>query len=74
MFRIDRSRPWPPHLDLATARETIAYIEDDMRRVPELESVADALNRAITAIEDAEAKAPLGVPMKPFVSRFLPRR
>ena len=74
MFRIDKSNPWPPHLDLATARETIAYIEDDMRRIPGLESVADELGKAITAIEDAEARAPLGVPMKPFVSRFLPRR
>lgn len=74
MFRIARSQPYPPLLDLTTARETISYIEDDLRRVPGLEKAADALKAAIAEMETAE-RAQKPVPLARFTgARFLPRR
>jgi hypothetical protein len=76
MFRIDKSRPWPPHIDLSTIRETLIYIESDLQRVPGLEAAATALKTAraeIDAVERAgnERNSPRFVP---FVSRFVARR
>jgi hypothetical protein len=74
VFRIARSQPYPPHLDLTTARETIAYIEDDLRRVPGLEKAADALKAAVAEMETAE-RASKPTPLSRFTgARFLPRR
>jgi hypothetical protein len=74
MFSIARTRPWPPDIDLANARETIAYIEGDMRRIPELERVADALSAAMTEIDVAERAVPCAPNLTTFASRFIPRR
>lgn len=74
MFRIARSRPWPPDIDLSNARETIAYIEDDMRRVPGLEKVAAALHSAIDEIDAAERSVPRATPYSITSARFMPRR
>ena len=52
MFKIDRSRPWPPDIDLATVRGTLRYMEDDMRRVPQFAKIAAALEDAIREIDD----------------------
>ncbi len=38
MFRISRTRPWPPTIDLSTVRETLMYMRDDARAVPGLET------------------------------------
>lgn len=73
MFRIPRSNPWPPVLDLATVRETLHYIHDDMTRVPGLERVANALETALVEIEAAERNAKPPV-IGPLAARFLPRR
>ena len=43
MFTIDRKSPWPPRLDLATARATLTCLERDMKPVPELSDVRRAL-------------------------------
>jgi hypothetical protein len=51
VFRITRNQPWPPLLDLATVRETLAYMRGDMQRVPALDKVAAALDAAILEIE-----------------------
>lgn len=74
MFRIPRRRPWPPEIDLATARETLAYIEDDMRRVPGLEKVAEAVSRAMSEIDAAQAAAPQSYTYRPVASHFVPRQ
>lgn len=79
MFRIANSHPWPPEIDLATVRETIAYIEGDMRRVPGLERIADALSTALEEIETVERDRPAlssvyPRPQAPIAARFLPRR
>lgn len=58
MYKISRDQQWPPHIDLTTARETMAYLRDDMQRVPELQGVADALEAAIREMDKAEATNP----------------
>ncbi len=58
MFTIDRKNPWPPRLDLATARATLQGLERDMKPVPELSDVRRALQDALHAIDRAEAKSP----------------
>ena len=74
MFKIPRRNPWPPVLDLSTVRETIAYMHDDMSRVPGLEGVASALETALEEIDAAERKPKPAVTITPFIARFLPRR
>jgi hypothetical protein len=54
MFKIQRAPAWPPALDLSTVRETIAYMEVDLRRVPGLEAAATALKTAMREIDAAE--------------------
>ncbi len=56
MFKIPRQPSWPPAIDLATVRETLEYMKDDMRRIPGLEKASDALAAAITEIESAEER------------------
>jgi hypothetical protein len=73
VFRIPRSNPWPPLIDLATVRETLLYMKDDMRRVPGLEAVAEALDGAITEIDKAERNLDRRR-ISPSMARFLPRR
>lgn len=73
MYRIPRSKPWPPQIDLSTLRETLAYMHDDMARAPGLEKLRDALALAIKEAEAAEQ----GSPAAPFAAlpvRFMPRR
>ena len=59
MFTIDRKNPWPPRLDLATARATLQGLERDMKPVPELRDVRRALQDALHAIDRAEATSPI---------------
>ena len=73
VFRIPRSNPWPPTIDLATVRETLMYIQDDMRRVPALAGVAAALETTLVEIGKAE-RSQKKVPLSPISSRFLPAR
>lgn len=58
MFKIPRSDPWPPTLDLATIKDTLIYMRDDMRRVPGMERIADALDEAVVEITVAEESQP----------------
>ena len=75
MFRIPRDNPWPPQIDLSTVRETLSYMRDDMKRVPQFEQIAAALENAISELDKAEAKSPrvLG-PGVVTHSRFVPYR
>ena len=72
MFRIPRSRPWPPQIDLSTVRETLAYMQDDMERVPELKGVAAALKATMAEIDRVKPKPTIA--NSPFAARFLPWR
>ena len=58
MFTIDRKRPWPPRLDLSTARAMLSGLERDMKPVPELGEVRRALQDALRAIDRIEARSP----------------
>ena len=71
MFRISRSQPWPPTIDLATVRETLVYMHDDMKRVPGLEGVAAAMASTLREIDAAErTREP--APLSPTAARFMP--
>lgn len=73
MFRIPRSHPWPPAIDLSTVRDTLLYMHDDMKRVPGLERVASAIATTLDEIKAAESLArPATLP--PSVARFMPAR
>lgn len=74
MYRIPPSRPWPPHIDLSTLRETLLYMHDDMARAPGLERLRDALAAAIAETEAVEQGATAAPTVVPFSARFLPRR
>lgn len=73
MYRISRSNPWPPQIDLSTMRETLLYMHDDMARTPGLEKLRDALAAAIKETEAAEETARTWKPSF-TAARFLPRR
>ncbi|MEQ1710306.1 MAG: hypothetical protein ABL908_02775 [Hyphomicrobium sp.] len=74
MFRIPRSQPWPPAIDLSTVRETLLYMHDDMKRVPGLEGVASALAATLDEITTAEKQAQKARPahLSPMAARFMP--
>lgn len=71
MFRIPRSHPWPPSIDLSTVRETLLYMHDDLKRVPGLEGVASAIANTLQEIEAAE-KQPAALPPGPATAHFMP--
>jgi hypothetical protein len=74
MYRIPRSNPWPPTMDLTTIRETMRYMHDDMQRVPGLEKAARAINDAIKEIDLAERAHTRKQNLSPIAAKFLPRR
>ena len=75
MFKISRTRSWPPAIDLSTVRKTVAYMRGDMARVPGLEKIAAALEVAIKEIDAVDTR-PRVVNITDSVlrSRFLPRK
>jgi hypothetical protein len=72
MFKIPRPNSWPPMLDLATVRETLLYMKEDFRRVPELARAREAIETAIAEIEKAE-RTQQPAAAASFAARFLPR-
>lgn len=75
MFKISRTRSWPPSIDLSTVRKTVAYMQGDMARVPGLEKIAAALETAIKEIDAVDSR-PRVVSIADSVTRarFLPRK
>jgi hypothetical protein len=49
-------KPSVPLIDLDTIRETLAYIRDDMQRVPGLDGAVDHLTAALADITAAERR------------------
>jgi hypothetical protein len=80
MFRLQKSPSWPPAIDLSTMRETLAYMESDLKRVPGLELAAKALETAraeIDAVEKQRNQRTVALNSSrfvPFASRFIARR
>ena len=75
MFKISRTRSWPPAIDLSTVRTTVAYMQGDLARVPGFEKIAAALATAIKEIDAVEIQ-PRAVNLTASVirPRFLPRK
>ena len=63
-----------PSIDLATIRETLTYIRDDLQRVPALERAAEALSSALAEIAAAERRQLASLPRSVIEARWLPRR
>jgi hypothetical protein len=75
MFKISRDKPWPPSIDLTTVRQTVAYMQGDMARVPGLEKIAAALAEALAEIDAVQPRRPV-VNLQEHLARarFMPRR
>ena len=69
----DRKRNIPT-IDLATIRETLAYIRDDLQRLPALEGAAKLLMAALAEIAAAERRQLASLPRSVIEARWLPRR
>ena len=74
MFKISRSNPWPPSIDLMTVRQTVAYMQGDAARVKGLEKVAAALDQVLKEIDAVESRPVVPLSAHVTRSRFLPRR
>jgi hypothetical protein len=75
VFKISRTRPWPPMLDLVTVRETLCYMHDDMKRVAALTRVAAALETALAEFDSVERSAtPAALDARVTPARFFPRK
>lgn len=71
MFQLPPSQPWASTIDLATVRETLVYMHDDMKRAPGLEAVAKAIAAALQEIDAAE-KSPRPATPSATAARFVP--
>jgi hypothetical protein len=60
-----------PLVDLGTLRETLAYIRDDLARVPGLERTAEIVASALAELEAAEARR---LPRSILEAHLRPRR
>ncbi len=63
------------HIDLATARETLCLIQDDLAREPDLATIAAAIGKAVAEIDRVatpRATAPAGHLASLFGSSFRP--
>jgi hypothetical protein len=75
MFKISRTRSWPPAIDLSTVRKTVAYMRGDIARVPGLEKIAAALDTAIKEIDAVDTRPRVhNITDSVLRSRFLPRK
>ncbi len=74
MFKISRSNPWPPSIDLTTVRQTVAYMQGDMARIAGLEKIAAALESALKEIDAVQSRPVIPLSSDVTRARFLPRR
>lgn len=73
MFKIPRTNPWPPSIDLSTVRQTIAYMQGDVARIQGLEKIAAALEQAIKEIDAVQSRPVAQLNSRVLRARFLPR-
>ena len=74
MLKLLRSGARQPMLDLATVRETLAYMHGDLRHVAGLEKAAAALATAIAELEAAEGTSMAASVVSFKRSRFFARK
>jgi hypothetical protein len=63
-----------PLIDLGTVCDTLAYIRDDLQRVPGLESAAEFIGSALCEVVAAERRRLAPIPRSVLETRLLPRR
>lgn len=69
MFRSPNLKSRAPAIDLATVRDTISYMQDDIAHTPGLERVASALRAAMAEIDRLEPER--DAPAAPVAARFM---
>ena len=62
-----------PLIDLGTMREMLAYIRDDLARVPALERAAELIGAALAEVEAAESRRLAPIPRSVLELRLRPR-
>jgi hypothetical protein len=60
-----------PLIDLGTVRDTLAYIRDDLQRVPGLECAAELIAAALAEIQAAERRRLAPIPRSVLETRLL---
>ena len=63
-----------PLIDLGTVRDTLAYIRDDLQRVPALERAAELVGAALAEVQAAERRNLASLPRSVLEMRLHPRR
>jgi hypothetical protein len=63
-----------PLIDLDTVKDTLAYIRDDLARVPGLESAAEHLSSTLGEIAAAERRRLAPIPRTVLEARYAARR
>ena len=63
-----------PLIDLGTVCDTLAYIRDDLQRVPGLERAAELIGSALSEVVAAERWRLSPIPCSVLETRFLPRQ
>jgi hypothetical protein len=63
-----------PLLDLGAVRDTLAYMRDDVQRVPGLERAAELLAQALAEVEAADRRRLAPIPRSVLQARLLARR
>ena len=63
-----------PLIDLGTVRDTLAYIRDDLQRVPGLECAAELIASALAEVVAAEGRRLAPIPRLVLETRLLQRR
>lgn len=59
-------------IDLASVRDTLAYIESDLDHAPELHRVADAVRAALAEIDRIELANGAATPAEITAAQFVP--
>ena len=60
-----------PLIDLGTVRDTLAYIRDDLQRVPGLECAGELIASALAEIQAAERRRLAPIPRSVLETRLL---
>jgi hypothetical protein len=63
-----------PLIDLGTVCDTLAYIRDDLQRVPGLERAAELIGSALCEVVAAERRRLAPIPCSVLETRLPPRR
>lgn len=72
MFRVFKKAPPRQHIDLASVRDTLQYIESDLDQAPELMRVAEAVRAALAEIDRIELSGSTLKSADITGARFLP--